>query len=507
VSSYPPATCPRTTAWLSGLIIIVMLAVSAGAQNYNPFNQRDDQYRLLGLKRAKQAYETARVDFGRKQELYNRGLINQHDLDLARNVFTDAEVNYQQSLLAVLFEEQYITVTSAVKYQAKDDSKHVRLTLSNTSGGSAEFRKLIEMEDELFRSLQPDVIPNVYVSVLNDNLAVISQPYEAKIDELRFGEPQTLDFKLLQDLDVVTVYVIYANGAQRQMKIFLQKDNSVNKVVVQSEQFSQEVELGQSSSFDLSLELFSGAANTFSLEVLNLPPQIGRYFSDPGSSVRLNQVKFTESAHSKRAALQVTMPDRPTDQVVMDKPVSFYVLVLPRDRATAISDLHTRQWTETDIAALQVGYVRLEVLPRGIGRLRATSTQLYFSIDAGKSAEMDLELSNEGSHRIDNVEVKADLPHGWSREITPESVPSLAIGREARVRLVFTPPDNVAPGKYEVRLRSSGQSNGRPILGEDKTVSIEVRSEAGIVGAAVIVLLLLGLVVGIVVFGIRLSRR
>ena len=45
-------------------------------------------------------------------------------------------------------------------------------------------------------------------------------------------------------------------------------------VAVQSEQFSQEVELGQTASFDLTLELFSGTDNTFSLEVVNLPQDL-----------------------------------------------------------------------------------------------------------------------------------------------------------------------------------------------------------------------------------------
>jgi len=65
------------------------------------------------------------------------------------------------------------------------------------------------------------------------------------------------------------------------MKIFLQKDESVNKVLVQSEQFSQEAELGTSATFDLTLELFSGASTTYSLEVVNLPQQINRFFKDP----------------------------------------------------------------------------------------------------------------------------------------------------------------------------------------------------------------------------------
>jgi len=229
----------------AGILLLALLshAVPAGAQT-NPFNQRDDQYRLLGLKRAKEAFEYSRAEFEQKQQLFEKNLISKLELERSRNLLADAEVNYQQSLLAVLFEKQYVAVAKAVKYQSKDGRKHVKLTLENASGGGAEYRKLLNLDDELFRSLQPDMINDVYVSLLNESNAIISQPYEAKIEQLQFGRPVTLDFMLLQDLDAVTVNVTYGSGTQRSPKIFLQKDATVNKVVLQSEQFSQEAELG-----------------------------------------------------------------------------------------------------------------------------------------------------------------------------------------------------------------------------------------------------------------------
>ena len=488
-------------------LALLLLVGSALPQNYNPFNQRDDQYRLLGLKRAKEAYEVARADFERQQELYDKNLITALELERARSIFSDAEVNYQQSLLAVLFERQYVSVAKAVKYQADDGTKHVRLTLVNTSGGSEEFHKLINIDDELFRALQPDVIQNLYVSLMNDDNAIVSQPYEAKVSLLKYGEPRTLDFELLEDLDAVTIFIIYGNGSQRSMKVFLQKDASGNKVVVQSEQFSQELELGETASFDLTLELFSGTSNTFSLEVVNLPRQINRFFETPDGRARLSQLKFTESSRTKEAALTISLPDRPSEDVAMDTPIPFYVLVMPRSQAEAIGDLHTRTWTDAELRALEVGLVRLEVLPRGRGRLLVRSPQLYQSIQPGGVAEVTLELLNEGSHSLNDIEIKADLPLNWTKEINPDAIAKLAISEEARVALLFTPPEDIAPGKYEIRIRTSAMSNNQPVTGMDKTVTVEVRAETNVAGTAIIVLLVIGLVGGIVVFGIRLSRR
>ncbi len=497
----------RIPAWLTACVLCAILASVAVAQSNVPFNQRDDKYRLLGLKRAKEAFEMARSEFSRQEELFDRGLITKSELERARNIFADAEVNYQQSLLAVLFEEQYVTVQSAVKYHAKDGSRRVRLTLANTSGGSQEFYKLVNLDDELFRSLQPDIINNVYVSLLDENGATISQPYEAKIAQLRFGDPVSVDFALLQDLDAVTVYMIYGGGTQRNMKIFLQKDASVNKVAVQSEQFSQEVELGTSASFDLTLELYSGSGNTFSLEVVNLPEQISRYFKEVGGQARLSQLKFTESTHTKRAALEIGLPDRPSDAVTIDNPISFYVLVIPRDKSETLGRVDQRRWSSEEITALDVGFVRLELLPRGKGELLVRAPQLYHAIKADGQVMMSLDLVNEGSHRLDNIEVKVDLPLNWTKELTPAVLPRLEISEEQRITLALTPAPDIAPGKYEVRLRSSGQSNGQPVTAEDKTVTIEILPDSNIIGTVLLLLLIIGLVGGIVVFGIKLSRR
>jgi hypothetical protein len=471
------------------------------------FNQRDDQYRVLGLKRAKESYETSRKEYERQRSLFEKGLISQSELDRYHNAYADAEVNYQQSLLAVLFEQQYVTIDKAIKYQAADGSKHVRLRVDNASGGSAELQKLLNIDDRLFRSLQPEVINNVYVSLLNDQGAVISQPYESKIDELKHGEPQQIDFLLLQDLDVLTVNMIYGKGTQRSLKIYLQKDASENRVILQSQQFSQEVDLGQPASFDLTLELFSGLQNTFQLEVVNLPREIERYFKDPGSQARLSQFKFTENTNARKAALQITLPDRPTESVLIDKPIQFFVLVIPRDRAQEIRNLSGRHWTENELSKLKIGFTKLEVLPRGKGKMLVRAPQLYHSIKPDGSVEMYLDVVNEGSRPLDNVVIETDMPLNWTRQIDPAVVSTLAIGEERRITFHFSPPPDVSVGRYEIRVRTSSVSDSQPVQGEDKTVTVEVVAPTNIIGTALIVIIIVGLIAGIVIFGIKLSRR
>jgi hypothetical protein len=397
-------------------------------------------------------------------------------------------------------------VSRAIKYQTGGNRKGVRLTLENASGGGAEFQKLIGIDDELFRSLQPDVVNNVYVSLLNDENAIISQPYEKKVDRIRYGDPVTIQFALLQDVDAVTVQMIYGAGTINSRKIYLQKDASVNIVAIEAEQLSQEVELGGSTDFAMTLELFSGESNTYKLEVVNLPTQINRYFVDPSTDNRLSQFQFAEGVNTRSAALRVFLPDRPTEDVVIDAPRMFYVLALPRERIVEIGDL-TATMTEEAIQALNVGYERLELIPRGTGELMVRAQILTYTIKPDESVSVQIDVVNEGSRRLDNIRVEADPPLNWDDVIDPTVIPQLAIAEESRVTLTFTPPVDVAPGNYDVRIRTTSLSEDLPIRGEDKTITIKVEQEANVLGTIIIVLLIVGLVTGIVVFGIRLSRR
>lgn len=490
------------------LLLALGMFVPINSNAQSPFpNARDDSYPLLGLKRAKSTYERAKNELARKQELFRKELISPEEYETAINAFEDAEVNYQQSLLVLLFEQQFVSIKRAVKSQDEDGTKRVRVTLENTSNATAEFAQVVQMDDDLFRSLQPDVIHNIYVSLSNNEGAIISSPYEIKLNELHSGEPKTVSFELLQDLDEVTVNIIYANGASRSPKVFLEKDATANKVLIQSEQFSQEVELGNSATYKLGLELFSGLNDTYKLEVVNLPPSITRFFNEAGASGRISQIKFTESKNTIQANLQISLPDRPSDEVPMDQPLIFYVLAIPIDQLRILDRPLSSTWTEAEIKALNIGYTRLEMIPRGVGKLVVKAPQLYSQVPDEGRVEFTFRVVNEGSRRLDNIEFEIDAPFQWEKHIEPAVIPTLGIREEHTVRLYLTPPDNISVGRYETRMRSTALSNNQPVTAEDKTFTVEVAAKAHVLQTAFILVLIIGLVGGIVYFGIKLSKK
>lgn len=490
------------------LILLCCFTISAFAQQAGSYyNPKDDKYRLLGLKRAKQLFELAQSEYDRQKALFKKQLISSKTFERAKSTFADAEVNYQQSLLAVIFEKQYVSVIRAVKYQTETGKKRVKLTLANTSSGGGEFKKLINVDDDLFKSLQPEVVNDVYVSLLNGRNETISLPYEAKIEQIVFGKETQIDFELLQDVDAVTVNIIYGNGTQRAPKIYLQKDASENKVVFQSDQFSQEIDLGKEATFNMSLELFSGEVNTYKLQVVNLPRQIRNFFVDPNTSARLSQFKFTQSSQTKNAGLKVFLPDRPMKEVQIDKPISFYVLALPYNRVKELNIDQEKEYSIKEIEEMKVGYLKLELIPRGVGDLIVKAQQLYFSVFPGEKIEVPLEILNEGSRRLDNVEFETDLPLNWTKKIDPRIIDKLDIREEKRVVLTAFPPEDVSVGKYEIRLKTKSLTDDKLERAEDKIITIEIQPEANLFGTILLVFLILGLVAGIVIFGIKLTRK
>ncbi|RJQ64047.1 MAG: hypothetical protein C4517_03095 [Stygiobacter sp.] len=191
----------------------------------------------------------------------------------------------------------------------------------------------------------------------------------------------------------------------------------------------------------------------------------------------------------------------------MDKPISFFVVAVPYERTKEVEFRQGKIYTKEEIEKLDLGYLKLEITPRGKGELKVNANQLYFTSLPGEKIEVPLEILNEGSRRLDNIEFELDLPINWTKEIKPQIIESLDIRKDKRVVITFTPPNDVPVGKYDIRLRTTCISDEKLVKAEDKTITIEVKQSENIFGTILLVLLIIGLVSVIVVFGIKLSRK
>ena len=202
-----------------------------------------------------------------------------------------------------------------------------------------------------------------------------------------------------------------------------------------------------------------------------------------------------------------SVPDRyDSTSFMIDAPISFFAAVIPRVEAENVADKEKR-YTVADLDRMNISYTKLEFVPRGVGRILVKATNFYQELKPGERVQMNLTVFNDGTRRLDNIEVQAESPVTWNSLIVPDLVSSLLPGKEEIVAVKITPPTDVSVGDYETTIRTEAFASNRKVESEDKKVRIHISSSANIIGTGALIFLLVGILVGVVVFGVKLSRR
>jgi len=487
-----------------GLLIFCFQFASSQAYQQQ---QESQTMKLLTLKKAQLHLQETKGDFERALKLKEQGLRSEEDFARIQTAYLQAQVDYQQALINFMGSEARISVASAVKFQDAAGKKYVRVTLRYSS---KELKQLAELKinaEDLFPLDFLKELKDVYVSLRSEG-KIVSDPYEKTIVSLPLEEQREATFQLLKDVENLDVNVFYA-GKNETTAVYLQKGVSANIVTMNSAQFSQEADLESQATYDLSLEKFTGEANVFKLEVVNLPHQITYEFSDPQSQARLSQIKFTEGITSMKLSLKLYLPKNADAQVVIDKPLEFYALTLDNEQSKKLAGMLNAnpQLTPKDMEVLKAGNVRLELIPRGVGRIEVQAVNLYHEIKVGEDVKMEVRVKNTGTRKLNNIRMSTDLPLNWRVEIQPDLIGSLEQSKEAVVNIRFVPPTDVSVGDYEPKIKTECVADNKRVESEDKIVRIHISSKTNVLGITVLILLLVGLLVGIVVFGIKLTRR
>lgn len=470
-------------------------------------SQESQSLKLLALKKAQLQVEMTRGELDRAMALKEKGLISEQEFVQKRTAHLQTQVSYQEALISFMGSEARISVASAVKYQDNSGKKYVRVSLRYSSKEMKELAKLNIDAKDLFPLDFLREIKDVYVSLRSEG-KIISDPYEKTIPSLALEQEKQVTFKLLKDVEDLDVNVFYA-GKDETTSVYLQKGLSANIVTVNSAQFSQEADLASEVTYDLSLEKFSGEANVFRLKVVNLPQQITYEFVNPETRARLSQIKFTEGVTSMELSLKLYLPQNADEQVVLDKPLEFFCLALDEERSEQLDQLLSsgQSMSAGDIDKLKAGNVKLELVPRGVGKIEVLALSLYQEIKIGESVNMEVRVRNTGTRRLDNIRVYTDLPLNWRSEIQPDLIASLEQDKEEIVAIDFIPPEGISVGDFEPKIKTECIADNRRVESEDKIVRIHITAKANVLGITLLVLLLVGLLVGIVIFGIRLTRR
>lgn len=498
------------------LIFLLYTALAVYAQQ-SPIS--DDQRRFLEVRRRQIELNSKRAALQRAHDLFADGLISGPDLDQAKTDVEMAQLNYQEAVLALLSLQPRLTVKQAMKYQSRDGRKFVRLTVVNLTPtfDDTQFKMLSNFEgaDPIPESLRTRDVSDIFISLRasgeseagNEAAArgtTIGIPYEIHIPELKYGAEHTMEFQLLRDVNSVVVAGSYKDQTL-EMVVQLQQAETENAVTISSIQASQEADLGSEATFDLKLERSSVDVRRFQLKVVNLPRQISYNFVDPRSQARLSQVNFPAGVTQQNLNLTLFLPERADEQVPIDEPLEFWALAMTDTQAKQFQE--EKIYTASEIEQSRAGKIRLVIMPRGIGEIEVSAVSLFSEILKGESVETTFKIRNSGTRRLDNVRIFAEPPLNWSVEVTPDLVAALEINREVSVKLRMVPPPDVPVSDYEVRLKTESYAYNRQVPSEDKIYRVSVKAQPNIWGTAALIGVLLVFVLGLVIFGVRLTRR
>ena len=134
-------------------------------------------------------------------------------------------------------------------------------------------------------------------------------------------------------------------------------------VNVSSLQFSQEGNLGNPVTYDLTLDRLAETENTFQLRVVNLLNRLSFEFQDAESQSRMSQVKFTQAQSKRDLSLIVYLPEE-LEASYLDETLEFYVVVIDEVEARQLGGVNNRlSLSPEQIVQIKGGVERFEAHP------------------------------------------------------------------------------------------------------------------------------------------------
>ena len=201
--------------------------------------------------------------------------------------------------------------------------------------------------------------------------------------------------------------------------------------------------------------------------------------------------------------MRVFLSERNDEQIRIDQPIKFHVLTLTNEMYNQLASTSTPE----QLASMVCGSEALEIVPRGRGKIEVRATNLYHEISSGDSVTMNITVRNAGTRRLDNIKISTDNPLGWRTTVSPNLIRTLDPEKETTVHICITPPKDGGVGAQEVKIKTEALADNRKVETEDKTIRIQVNAKSSPFGTVILLLALIGIIGGLVWFGVKLSRR
>ena len=468
-------------------VLFFLLTICLSAQTYQEYNPNDERFRILALEKAKIRLDYSEEQWINAKQLYEQNLISQTEYMMYELQYKNDRLNFDQYLLSVIFDNPYTNILQADKIKDDNGEVFVELTIKNTSGGNHGLEESM-MEGITSSRINITEMFNIYVSIKDLNRSIISQPYEYHIKKLNFDEDYFMRFKLLKDEETVIVSTNYGDRISEK-QIYLTRKQDSNLIMIIPEIYAQEIETGQMATYRLSMEYFGDTRQSFSVSIQGLPEIFTWDVISLQSQVTMSRLVFSQAEMRQNYGLRIRVPERLGANIEFDKPIEFNLYL--RNAQNEIS-----------------GISELQIVPTGRVSMRLIVNNLYWKgNDTQEITFSQIRLENEGMRPITNISAEIFLPAEWEYEITPQRVEILNPNERIPVEIKIKMPNNVLPGIYQIRYKMVGNSVNRNLQTTEIEFRAEVVKKTNILVILLSVILSLAVIIGAIVFIIKISKN
>jgi len=516
-----------------GLTALAMLAVpgawalTSSMPTSAPVLSRDEQLSLLKIRDAKlecdkaQARkDRAQLDLEDTQSLFDDNIVTVNELRKAQQAFKEAKIEYERAQnqlartrLDFLENATVVRVVDANIFRGENNDVKVRIELKNDSdinkakvvmagkeggsSGAGDPAALLKVDSIIVTLRGTAQVSSGAGEQSRSAEAIIGDPFQQIIPELKYGQSEVLEFRLLKkDIEHLTVKVDYLQ-TNKEYDVFLKKEALQELPTITSAQIDQEGELGSTIRYNLQLERLAKTDQSFSLRVLNFPEEIRFAFVDPRRGGKMTTLKFTREESIRTVDFEVSIPKR-LDRSLIDKGASFYILVARPTEMEKVYELKKRfagkEIPAEEIAKLKANAIELILIPKGVAELEILAGNLLEEVRKEQEVALKFRVMNSGTLDVHRVTPKLELPLEWDAQVTPPD--ALVIEPEQKVLFVVNIKPPPETGDFTVTVEAEGHSGVELIEADGKDFTVRIVPGSNVTGTVFLVGVLVLLVLG-----------
>ena len=427
-----------------------------------------DAERLIGLEQAKLVQQQLETSLSQMKEMHDQGLISKSELTKLEVETGKARLETRKAQIALANELPSFRVVSAIKSIKPSGEIEVLVKLRPLAGAMGGLRRM-------------------FLVSLKGERAIIAEPYQHEVTVAGGGAEVTLEYKLLKDVDEVTLMVVSGTRAE-ETPILLQRNATATPVRLSSPTYSVEGVVGEKVEYAVDLERFADTSNDLRMQVTGLPPSFNVEWVDSESKSKVNSVRFREGQEKMQLYLRVYLPTQ-SDPSWFDKVLPFEVVAYDQQR-------------ETD-----AGRLGLQLRPVGAPRLALASDNLLVQVATPETKVIRMFVENTGGAEARDVVLEADFPVGLRGTFEPRSLELLRPRERREVTLNVATNAETMAGEYTFRVKAKTKTRMIENESPEQTFRVEVRTS----GARLLTTLLGGVffvgTLGAVAWGVKTIRR